>query len=944
VPTDHPAAQPLGPRAQRATPPRTSLVGPDELGAGDRQRSELTSTNERAQFLAKASRLLAESLDYENILQQVADAAVPVLADWCVVDVVHADRPERWPPAVRRVAVAGRDAAKAAWARRVGAVVDRDWNSPNGLPQVLRSGTSAFFPVVTEELIRRADLSDQEKAVFLRIGLHSAICVPLVARGRTFGAISFAMAESRRRYEAVDLALAENLANHAAIAIDNARLYADERDARVAAERAARRLARLQTITAALSYARTPTQVGEVVVGHAMEAVGASAALVYVASEAGSVLDLVCAAGRADAALETLRRIPIHSDVPVAEALRARAAVFVSHGPSGAVEAMAGTPDGHGFTTALPLIADDRVVGAVAFDFAPGAILGSDERALLAALAHQCALALDRARLYVAELRAKDAIAAVQRRQAAVLEAIADGFVTFDREWRYGYINRVAATLIGRAPEDVVGRVLWEVHPGHDDTPFARVLRHSMDARVQAAGETFSNSIGRWIEYRAYPTDDGLSLVFRDIDDRRRHDERLRFLAEASVLLSSSLDYETTLANIAELAVPALASSCVIDLVGRHDALERVATVFDSGELTRLVDENRRRNPITSETRHPALTVLATGETVFYPDITDDVLPLVVDDRPDSVAIVRRLNPTSCVFVALRARGRTLGVMSLSTAGSRRRFDERDRALIEDLAHRVAMAVDNAQLHEGERRARGEAEAANQAKSDFLAIMSHELRTPLTAVVGYTELLADEVVGPVNETQRDHLARVRASSEHLLMLIEDILSFARIEAGREQVHLEEFGLAALLEQAAAIVRPLAEKKGLAFTLSGHDSRATMRSDPQKVRQIMINLLANAVKFTSEGSVRLAARTYEDRVVFEVADTGPGIAGEHLERVFDAFWQVDQRITRKAGGTGLGLSVARQLARLLGGDVSVRSTIGQGSSFTVDLPLTVPATE
>jgi GAF domain-containing protein len=333
VPTDHPAAQPIGPRAPRATPPRSSNVVPDELGGTDKQRSELTSTSDRAQFLAKASRLLAESLDYENILQEVADAAVPVLADWCVVDVVHSDRAERWPPAVRRVAVAGRDDAKAAWARRVGAVVERDWNSPNGLPQVLRSGTSAFFPVVTEELIRRADLSDQEKAIFLRIGLHSAICVPLVARGRTFGAISFAMAESRRRYEAVDLALAENLANHAAIAIDNARLYADERDARVAAERAARRLARLQTITAALSYARTPTQVGEVVIGHAMDAVGANGALVYVASEAGSVLDLVCAAERDDAALEDLRRVPIHSDVPVAEALRARAAVFVSHGP-----------------------------------------------------------------------------------------------------------------------------------------------------------------------------------------------------------------------------------------------------------------------------------------------------------------------------------------------------------------------------------------------------------------------------------------------------------------------------------------------------------------------------------------------------------------------------------------------------------------------------------
>jgi PAS domain S-box-containing protein len=538
-------------------------------------------------------------------------------------------------------------------------------------------------------------------------------------------------------------------------------------------------------------------------------------------------------------------------------------------------------------------------------------------------------------------MRAKDAIAAVHRRQATVLEAIADGFVTFDREWRYGYVNRVAADLVGRLPEDLIGRVLWDVHPGNEDTPFARVLRESMGTGRHASGEAFSNSIGRWIEYRAYPTEDGLSLVFRDVDERRRHDERLRFLAEASTLLSSSLDYETTLSNIAELAVPAVASSCVIDLVGENEQIERVATVFDSGELSRLVGEMRQRNPITPETRHPALQVLATGETIFYPEITAGDLTLVVDDRPDSLALARRLNPTSCVFVALRARGRTLGVMSLSTTGARRRFDDPDLALIEELAQRVAMAVDNARLHEAERRARAEAEAANQAKSDFLAIMSHELRTPLTAVVGYTELLADEVVGPVNETQRDHLARVRASSEHLLMLIEDILSYARIEAGRELVRIEDFGLAALLEQAGVIIRPLAEKKALEFTLSGASLRAVMRSDPQKVRQIIINLLANAVKFTVKGSVRLGARVYDDRVAFEVADSGPGIAREHLDRVFDAFWQVDQRMTRKAGGTGLGLSVARQLARLLGGDVSVRSTIGEGSVFTVDLPLNAP---
>jgi len=902
-----------------------------------------TSPHARTAFLAEAGRLLAESLDYETILQQVADAAVPTLADWCAVDVVHSEPGGAWPPVVRRVAVAGRDPNKLAWARKLGVEVERDWASPNGLPQVLRTGVAAFFPEVSADLIRRAGLSEQEKAIFLRIGLTSAICVPLVARGRTFGAISMGMAESRRRYTTDDLALAKDLASYAAIAIDNARLYADERATRIAAERAIRRVERLQSITAELSSARTPAQVGEVVVGHGLKALGASLAMVYVTSESGASLELVCASGVPARALDLVRRVPVQASHPAADALRIATGVFLDTAvqrrerypdldtPSDDVEA----------TAALPLVVGKRAIGAIRFDFPATALPGAEERTFLDALAHQCAQAIDRARLYVAEMRAREAIAAAHRRQATVLEAIAEGFVTFDREWRFGYVNRVAADLVGREPDELIGRVLWDVFPEVGDTRPARELREAMANGRQSSGEMYSVTIGDWIEYRAYPTDEGLSVVFRDIAERRRHDERLRLLADASTVLSSSLDYETTLSNVAQLTVPALASSCVIDVVGDDGRLERVATVFDSGELGRLVGELRLRNPLSSETRHPALQVLATGESIFYPEISPADLTQALDDRPESLALARRFPPTSCVFVALRARGRTLGVMSLSTVGTRRQFDEHDLALAEDIAHRVAMAVDNARLHEAERRARAEAEAANQAKSDFLAIMSHELRTPLTAVVGYTELLSDEVVGPVNETQRDNLSRVRASSEHLLMLIEDILSYARIEAGRELVRIEDFGLAALLEQASVIIRPLAEKKALEFTLSGGNARAVMRSDPQKVRQIIINLLANAVKFTTIGSVRLGARVYDNRVAFEVSDTGPGIAREHLDRVFDAFWQVDQRMTRKSGGTGLGLSVARQLARLLGGDVSVRSTIGEGSIFTVDLPHNAP---
>jgi signal transduction histidine kinase len=251
------------------------------------------------------------------------------------------------------------------------------------------------------------------------------------------------------------------------------------------------------------------------------------------------------------------------------------------------------------------------------------------------------------------------------------------------------------------------------------------------------------------------------------------------------------------------------------------------------------------------------------------------------------------------------------------------------------LAHQCAQALERARLFE-------EAVAANRAKATFLATVSHELRTPLAAVLGYTELVADGVLGSVSEMQHDHLRRAIASGEHLLMMIEDILSFARVEAGREEVHVTTCALSQLVEEAISVVTPLATKKRLVLEAECDDGTMRFQTDPQKLRQIVVNLLANAIKFTEQGRVTLSARAESGMLQIVVTDTGPGIAPEHLERIFEPFWQVDQGFTRTVNGTGLGLSVARHLARLLGGDVTAASTLGAGSAFSVRLPLTAPS--
>ncbi len=229
------------------------------------------------------------------------------------------------------------------------------------------------------------------------------------------------------------------------------------------------------------------------------------------------------------------------------------------------------------------------------------------------------------------------------------------------------------------------------------------------------------------------------------------------------------------------------------------------------------------------------------------------------------------------------------------------------------------------------------AEKASLAKSDFLAVMSHELRTPLTAIMGYEELLADGITGPINPQQAQQLSRIKASAQHLLGLIDEILTFSRIEAGRETIRLEIADVNRIIEDSANLVAPLADEKKLGFVVHLLDPPRFMRTDAVKVRQMIVNLLTNAVKFTETGTVSVRAATSGQNVEIAVHDTGIGIAEENLDKVFDPFWQVEQKATRRAGGTGLGLTVTRRLARLLGGDVSVQSSMGEGTTFTITIP-------
>ncbi len=242
-----------------------------------------------------------------------------------------------------------------------------------------------------------------------------------------------------------------------------------------------------------------------------------------------------------------------------------------------------------------------------------------------------------------------------------------------------------------------------------------------------------------------------------------------------------------------------------------------------------------------------------------------------------------------------------------------------------------------------ERRARGEAEEANRAKMDFLAVMSHELRTPLNAIAGYAELVEMGIHGPVTGEQVEALGKIRRSQRHLLLLINDVLNFAKIEAGRLEVHLSEVPVRDLVAGVETLILPQAEQRGLRYECRLPDDPPRVRADPDKAGQVLLNLLSNAVKFTgSGGEVRLECGAAPGRVRLAVRDTGPGIPPERLESIFEPFVQLERGLAAQREGTGLGLAISRDLARAMGGDVWAESTPGKGSVFTLELPLADPA--
>ena len=303
------------------------------------------------------------------------------------------------------------------------------------------------------------------------------------------------------------------------------------------------------------------------------------------------------------------------------------------------------------------------------------------------------------------------------------------------------------------------------------------------------------------------------------------------------------------------------------------------------------------------------------------------------DDRQSSQALEhsKRMQDHSIAAAPLEIEGKIIGTLSVINEKNKRSFQADDLNLIVMLADQAAIAIQNGSLYE-------KAQEADRLKSAFLASMSHELRTPLNSIIGFTGILLQGLVGPLNDEQKMQLGMVQNSSNHLLELINDILDISKIEAGQLVVNQDVFNLKDSIDKAVRTMSPLVEMKGLKLNSSVSPDIGVIVSDQRRVEQILLNLLNNAVKFTHEGEVRLDCAIKRNRIVVSIADTGIGIKESDRVKLFNPFQQIDSGLSRKYEGTGLGLSICKRLVEKLGGKIWLKSQWGKGSTFYFDLPL------
>jgi signal transduction histidine kinase len=419
---------------------------------------------------------------------------------------------------------------------------------------------------------------------------------------------------------------------------------------------------------------------------------------------------------------------------------------------------------------------------------------------------------------------------------------------------------------------------------------------------------------------------DGASLYYivqiEDITERKRMENEQKFLAEVGAVLASTLDYEETLGNIAQLAVRDLADFCIVDTLEEAGAVKHLKVLSRDPSKSWVCDLFMQ---IPIDQRSLVASVLQNRQTTFIPLLSSEHYSSL-SEQTRRALLAADLN--SAIAVPLLAGGRLLGVITFVSSAGFRVYGPADVRLAEELARRAALSIENARLF-------GEAQRAIKTREDVLAIVSHDLKNPLANIELVVHLFRSLNEIDINKV-RQFADKVWTAADEMNALIDDLLDFARIQSGTFSVVKSANRLDAVVTPVLDRMQILAEEKRQTLEVDIPSSLPEIAVDAHRLRQVMSNLLSNAIKFTPrEGTIRVSACERHHQILVRVSDTGPGIRHEHLSKIFDRFWRPPGT---KQKGSGLGLSIAKGIVQAHGGRIWADSQPGKGSSFFFTLPL------
>ena len=525
---------------------------------------------------------------------------------------------------------------------------------------------------------------------------------------------------------------------------------------------------------------------------------------------------------------------------------------------------------------------------------------------------------------------------AATRFQAHLLDTVEQAVIATDLAGRITFWNRFAAQLSGWPAAETVGRPIGDVLPALQ-ADATTILAHvqtgaswTQDVRGQRRdGSTFPAQVTASPVYDAHGALVGIVGVATDISSHKRSEARLHFLADASALLVSALDATTTLDTLTRLAVPQIADWCSITLIEADDPVMPVAGRHANPTTEARLNALRQQYPPPVAYLR-ALLAAAPTRTRLISDVTEAILA-VYAPNPAQRQVYQEIGVRSVMLVPLRVGERLVGVILLATDESGRRYGPDDVALADELAGRAALALDNARRY-------AEAQAAIRTREDFLAIAAHELKTPLTSLIGYTQLLQRRAASDATTSARDRQALqvLGAQADRLATLVGALLDVSRIETGHFRLECQPLDLAALVRQTVEALQPTLAQHTLQY--HGPEAPLVLAGDALRLEQVVQNLLQNAIKYSPAGGPIVVALTQQaDQAILTISDPGIGIPAAAQAHLFERFYRA-ANAEQASSGVGIGLYVVKEIVSRHHGTVDVTSVEGQGSTFTVRLPL------